>query len=238
MGNQPLFLPILVVILWGGVVSSWGELLPQTSSFSRGFWESRNIALRVKRHREGSKWFHGTTSLSRVSPASNFGCWNRWKSLRISRYGESQPFSPLVAQRKEPCYEGASQSLLLKDMGLHQAWEKGINSQLLAALPRTARGACVYLCLLLNMWWKVWHPSRQAGLSGLGFGCRQGFHVSIIKYHELHYSQQRSTIVRMVSSYFRSTNINILWDILIILEVLKFRAQEWVNPLLPWLSGP
>lgn len=79
MGNQPLFPPILVVILWGGVVSSWGELLPQTSSFSRGFWESRNIALRVKCHREGSKWFHGTTSLSRVSPASNFGCWNRWK---------------------------------------------------------------------------------------------------------------------------------------------------------------
>lgn len=127
----------------------------------QGFWESRKIALWVKCHREGSKWFHGTTSLSRVSPASNFGCWSRRKV--------PQDFKIQWVTAPFPSWSIKKKSHAMREHPSPFWWEPwactkhGRSSQLLAALLKSARGAPVYLCPLLDTWWKVWQPSRQTG---------------------------------------------------------------------------
>lgn len=150
------------------------------------------------------------------------------KSLRISRYSESQPLFPLEAQRKEPRYEGASQSLMLRAMGLHQAWEK------LPAAGSPAQISKRSSCLSLS-------PPGYVMESGASLQTdRLGFQVWVLVVDKvflfLLLNAMNCIIVNRdppnshsEHGYFQSTDINILWDTLIIWEVLKFRAQKWVN---------
>lgn len=158
----------------------------------QGFWESRKIALWVKCHREGSKWFHGTTSLSRVSPASNFGCWS-WRKV-------PQDFKIQWVTAPFPSWSTKKRATLWWSIPVPSDESHG-PAPSMGEAPSSWQPCSNQQEELVSTSALSWirdgkygsPPDRQAGLSGLGFGCRQGFLVSIIKCYELHYSQQRST---------------------------------------------